>query len=94
MSEGVSKSERVQFRVEPGLLADVRRAAQLQGQDLTSFVMGAAAERAREVLFEDSVLRLSPAAVLQLEDMFGREPQAISQLARMFERHSPAATRG
>ncbi|NLH69368.1 MAG: DUF1778 domain-containing protein [Brooklawnia sp.] len=34
----------------PELVATLRKAAELQGQDLTSFVLGAARERARSVL--------------------------------------------
>lgn len=78
-----TKTERLNLRCSEGSLTLLRQAAELQGQDLTSFVMGAALERARTVLAEDRVLRLSPAAVAQIEAALDAEPQPNSQLAAL-----------
>lgn len=86
MDEQITKSERMNLRVSPESLATLREAAALQGQDLTSFVMGAALERARAVLAEDRLLRLTPHEVTQLERALDREPQVVPQLAKLFER--------
>lgn len=86
MDEQHVKTERLNLRVSPDSLATVKEAAALQGQDMTSFVMGAALERARAVLAEDRLLRLTPHEVTQLERALDREPQVVPQLARLLER--------
>lgn len=84
-----SKTQRLNLRVSDEALTTVREAAKLQGQDMTSFVMGAALERARAVLAEDRLLRLTPHEVLQLEKTLDREPEVIPQLSALFRRFSP-----
>ena len=86
MDEQSIKTERINLRMSSEALATVREAASLQGQDMTSFVMGAALERARVVLAEDRLLRLTPHEVTQLERALDREPEVVPQLARLFER--------
>lgn len=49
----------------------------MQQQDVTSFVLGAALERARAVLAEDRLLRLTPHEVNQLEQALDREPHVV-----------------
>ncbi len=90
-----AKSERINLRCSAETVAMLREAAELQGQDLTSFVVGSAMDRARSVLAEDRVLRLDPAAVLQLERALAADPVVLPQLARLFEgvrRTDPAHT--
>lgn len=79
-----AKSERLNLRCSPETVATLREAAEAQGQDLTSFVMGAALDRARSVLAEDRILRLAPDEVLQLEQALDAEPTVLPQLARLF----------
>lgn len=79
-----AKSERLNLRCSPETVATLREAAEVQGQDLTSFVVGAALDRARSVLTEDRVLRLSPEEVLQLENALDADPTVVPQLARLF----------
>jgi len=55
-----SKSERLNLRCSEETLMTLREAAQIQDQALTSFILGSALDRARAVLAEDRVLRLSP----------------------------------
>jgi len=59
---------RINMRVSPDALEQIRAAARLQGQDLTAFVLGSAMSSARQVLLEDRVLKLSPAGALMLEN--------------------------
>ncbi len=79
-----AKTERMNLRCNAETIATLREAAELQGQDLTSFVLGAALDRARSVLAEDRILRLDPAQVIQLEKALDAEPHVIPQLARLF----------
>jgi uncharacterized protein (DUF1778 family) len=85
------KNERINLRVSHASLQTVRDAAALQGQDLTSFVMGAALDRARNVLAEDLLLRLTPREVAQLEESLDSEPRVMTQLAAMLTRYGDDA---
>lgn len=72
-----AKNERMNLRCSAGTLATLREAAEIQGQDLTSFVLGAALDKARSVVAEDRILRLEPTEVMQLERMLDAEPAVI-----------------
>jgi uncharacterized protein (DUF1778 family) len=84
MSE--AKSERLNVRLTPDALETIRSAAAVQQQDLTSFILGAAMERARAVLAEDRLLRLTPHEVNQLERALDSEPEVVPQLAAFLRR--------
>lgn len=78
-----SKTERINLRCGEDSLTLLREAAELQGQDLTSFVLGASLDRARAVLAEERVLRLSPAELAQVEDALDAEASVNPQLAAL-----------
>lgn len=78
-----TKTERLNLRCSSDALALLREAANLQGQDLTSFVLGAAIDRARAVLAEDRALRLTPAEVLQLEKALEADAMPSPQLSAL-----------
>ncbi len=78
-----AKTDRLNLRCSAESVATLREAAEVQGQDLTSFIMGAALDRARSVLAEDRILRLDPAEVLQLEKALDAAPTVVPQLARL-----------
>lgn len=82
-----TKTERLNVRLSAEALETIKAAAQLQEQDVTSFVLGAAMERARAVLAEDRLLRLTPAEVIQLERALDAEPQVISQLSALLRKY-------
>lgn len=86
MSE--AKSARINLRLSPEALEMVRAAASVQQQDLTSFVLGAAMERARTVLVGDRLLRLTPSEVNHLEEALDSEPEAVPQLRALIRRIS------
>lgn len=89
-----SKTERINLRCSSEALETLRQAAEVQGQDLTSFVLGAALDRARTVLAEDRILRLSPAEIVQLERALDASPAVVPQLARLFGGVQSASDRG
>jgi uncharacterized protein (DUF1778 family) len=84
MSE--AKSARVNLRLNPESLETIRAAATVQQQDLTSFVLGAAMERARLVLAEDRLLRLTSHEINQLERALDADPEVIPQLRALIRR--------
>lgn len=84
MSE--AKSARINLRLNLEALETIRLAASVQQQDLTSFVLGAAMERARVVIAEDRLLRLTPHEVNQLERALDAEPEVNPQLKAFIQR--------
>lgn len=83
---------RINMRVAPEALEQIREAAKLQNQDLTSFVLGSAMSTARQVLLEDRVLKLTPAEVLQLEKALDAESAPPKRLVEAVRRQRVAAT--
>lgn len=74
----------------------IREAAVLSGQDVTSFVVNAALERARAVIVEDSVVRLSALDGRDLAAAIERGavpvPQLLELLRRAGKPHSSAVS--
>ena len=77
------RTARLNMRISPEALELIKSAAARQQQDVTSFVLGTAMERARAILLEDQVLRLSPHAVLQLERALEADAAVVPQLAEL-----------
>jgi uncharacterized protein (DUF1778 family) len=86
MATDQSKTDRLNLRLSREAAETIRGAAAVQQQDVTSFVLGAALERARAVLAEDRLLRLTPHEVNQLERSLDREPEIVPQLATLLRR--------
>lgn len=80
MSSQPAKPERVNFRLSTEALNTIRQAAAVQGQDVTCFMTGAALDRARTILAEDWLLRLTPHEVNQLDAALDKEPEVVPQL--------------
>ncbi|TDN91411.1 uncharacterized protein (DUF1778 family) [Microbacterium sp. BK668] len=80
------RSARLNMRISPEALELLKAAAAKQEQDLSAFVLGTAMERARAILLEDHVLRLSPHAVLQLETALDSDGVVVPQLAELVRR--------
>lgn len=89
--EPAPKDARLNMRLTAEALETIKAAAAIQQQDLTSFVLGAALDRARSVLAEERILRLSPHDITQLEAMLDRDPQVIPQLAALISRYGNPA---
>lgn len=80
------KDQRLNVRLSSDALAQIKDAAAISQQDLTSFLLGAALDRARTVLAEDRLLRLTPHDVDQLEKALNREPEIVPQLRSLLRR--------
>lgn len=78
-----SRDSRLNMRIATDALEAIREAASAQQQDVTSFVLGAAMERARSILVEERILRLTPAEVTQVNAALDAEPQPIPELAAL-----------
>ncbi|PKQ25173.1 MAG: hypothetical protein CVT64_11210 [Actinobacteria bacterium HGW-Actinobacteria-4] len=75
--------KRLNMRISEDNRELLRDAAQAQGQDLTSFVLGAALDRARSVLVQYSVTRLSREEAANLDAALAREPEAIPAIVEL-----------
>lgn len=80
------KDERLQIRVDPHEKQLLERAAEAAHQNVSAFVLQAAALRAEEVLAERRVIRLSPRAGQAFSE-------ALAQPARVNERVAAALKR-
>lgn len=84
------KSERLNLRLTSQSSQLIREAAVLSGQDVTSFVINAALERARAVIMEDSVVRLSASDAQDLAVAVDREAVPVPQLVELLRRAGEA----
>ena len=84
------KAGRLNLRVTHDADRLIREAATLSGQDLTSFVMSAAIDRARAVLAEDAIVRLSTRDAEALLEVMDREPAPVPQLVALLQRAKAA----
>jgi uncharacterized protein (DUF1778 family) len=75
---------RINMRIEEWNLELIKEAAAANGQDMTSFVLGAALDRARAVVLEARVTRLTPSEAQRLEAALDAEPKAIPELVELF----------
>ncbi len=83
MTIQVSKNERLNLRLSGDALTELRRAAQNNQQDLTSFVLGAALEKARREAFFSQPLELSEtdlAGLLKIMNDDSPPPQKLIEL--------------
>jgi uncharacterized protein (DUF1778 family) len=77
------RSARLNMRISPEAIETLREAAAAQQQDVTSFVLGAAMERARAVLMEQRVMLLTAREAVQVEESLDREARVIPELAAL-----------
>lgn len=76
------KSERLEARI-PALQKDVLlRAASLQGQSLTEFVLSSAAEAAKRIIRENDLLELSERDQLAFAQALVNPPEASARLKK------------
>jgi uncharacterized protein (DUF1778 family) len=86
MNTESQRSARLNMRISPEALYDLKFAASINHQDLSSFVLGVALERAREIIAEDQIIRLTPREVMQLEKMLEQVDAPKNKLKSLFAR--------
>ena len=87
------RSARLNMRIAPQALDTIRRAAAAQQQDVSSFVLGAAMERARAVLVEEGALVLTARDAAQLDEALDHEPRVVPELAALLREVRDLRTR-
>lgn len=80
------KDERLQIRVDPQRKQMLERAADATHQNLSAFVLQAAAQHAEEVLAERTVIQLSPPAAQAFSDALAQPAKVNERLAAALDR--------
>ncbi len=79
------KSARLEARVTPDLMAQVRRAAQAQGRSVSDYVAATLQAAAQKDIAEIEIIRLSREASERFAQMLIDPPPIAPGLARAFE---------
>jgi uncharacterized protein (DUF1778 family) len=91
------RSERLSLRLTGTAKEQLRTASELAQQDLSSFVLGAALEKARQVQLDNLVITLSPSDFALLEDVIANPGEPPERLIRLLDPkrrlNKPANTR-
>jgi uncharacterized protein (DUF1778 family) len=84
----IARTERLDLRVSADLKDLIEKAAALSGQTVSSFVLGATTQRAREVVSEVEVIQLSDRdrdrLLAALDDRKARPGAALKKAARRY----------
>ncbi len=80
-----TRTRRIDVRVTDAQDAVIREAAALAGETVTSFLLTAAEERARELLDERRHLTMSKTAFRALTDSLDEPGQAVPELVELFD---------
>ena len=91
-SQSAAKSARLNMRLTPPADGLIREAAAISGQDVPSFMLSAALDRARALLIEDSLVRLSPRDARALANAIDHDAVPIPQLVELLRRPQDRAT--
>jgi uncharacterized protein (DUF1778 family) len=87
------KAEKINMRISRDALKQLREAASLNQQDLTSFVLGAALAQARKVMIEHKTLELSEDEWQNLQAILEDETPLAPEIAARFARAQGAKSR-
>jgi uncharacterized protein (DUF1778 family) len=82
-----TRTERLEARIPASLKAALKRAAAMQGQTLTDFVLAASAEAARRVVREHDLLELSQRDQLAFAQALLDPPAATPRLEEAARRY-------
>lgn len=80
-----AEKTRINMRISEDNLALIKNAAEHSGQDMTSFVLGAALDRARTVVLQAHVTRLSASEAERFEALLERESREIPALRDLLD---------
>lgn len=87
MVRQITRSERIEARLTPEVLAMVRHAAALEGRSLSDFVVTAAERAARQAIEEAQIVRLSAADQKLFVEALLDPPEPAPAMKRAFAHH-------
>jgi uncharacterized protein (DUF1778 family) len=83
-----SRSARIEARIEPDVLATIKRAAETQGRSLSDFIIAAAHEAANRAIEEAQIIRLSMEDQRRFVDLLLNPPDPPAALERARKAHA------
>jgi len=87
MPRSQTRSERIEARITPDVLAIVRRAAELQSRSMSDFIVAAAEEAARKTIEETHVINLAVEDQQRFVDLLLNPPPPTPALKRARDHH-------
>lgn len=87
MVRQITRSERIEARLTPEVLAMVRHAAAMEGRSLSDFVVTAAEQAARQAIEEAQIVRLSAADQKLFVEALLDPPEPAPAMKRAFAHH-------
>jgi uncharacterized protein (DUF1778 family) len=83
-----TRSERVEARTSPDVLAMVKRAADIQGRSLSDFIMSAAEDAAKRAIAETHIINLTIEDQRRFAQSLLAPPEPSPAIKRALERRS------
>lgn len=84
-----TRSERIEARIAPEVLATVRRAAEMQGRSLSEFVVQAAEQAAQRTIEDLQVVRLSTEDQIRfVESLLNENAEPAPAMHRAAKHHA------
>ena len=87
MSQQPVRSARIEARIAPAALAAVKRAAQIEGRNVSDFVTAAAQAAAYRTIEQTQIIRVSVEDQRAFAEAILNPPEPSPSLRRAFERH-------
>lgn len=84
MKTETTRSTRLNMRIAPTALDEIKAAAMANQQDVSAFVLGAAMDKARSVMIEQTLITLTPLQMAQLEEALNAPAKASPALVKLF----------
>ena len=81
------KTARVEARTTPESLALMKRAAELQGQSVSDFLVSAGANAARKIIAQTEIITLNHEASMQIAELLTHPPEPPEALKKAVENH-------
>lgn len=83
-----AKDSRIALRTSNETKTRLKEAARKTDQDLSSFILDAANSRARQVLMEEQIMRLSDRDFKLVEEMIANPPEPNEALRELVRKHA------
>jgi uncharacterized protein (DUF1778 family) len=93
MPSNTTRTERVEARIAPDVLAIVRRAAEIEGRSLSDFLVGAAQEAACRTIEQTQIIRLSIEEQQRFASLLLAPPALPPAMARAAKAHKKLIAR-
>lgn len=87
MPQDQTRTARIEARIAPEALANVKRAAEIQGRSVSDFVVAAAQEAAARTIEQTQIIRLSIEDQRSFAEAILNPPEPAPALHQVFRRH-------